>query len=147
MRRFHGKVRDDAGSILRLYRMVYPEDFKVSGKKKKKKKPQQHINPYFLFVGVPLIYGVTGWAVVYAKSGSAMDGAIGGASGAIAYCLAGILYQVVRNHKHANAMKHMCLRDRICPSCGYSIAGLPKNEYALTICPECQSTWRLEQAE
>ena len=39
----------------------------------------------------------------------------------------------------ARAMAHA----GTCPSCGYGIASVPKDDDGLTTCPECASVWRV----
>lgn len=44
---------------------------------------------------------------------------------------------------NANRAKDLCLCGFVCPACGYSLKNLPADEHGVTICPECQSAWRL----
>lgn len=36
-----------------------------------------------------------------------------------------------------------CVRARICPACGYDLAGLDRQADGCTPCPECGAAWRL----
>jgi hypothetical protein len=39
-----------------------------------------------------------------------------------------------------------CLGRRLCPSCGYDLAGLEAGADGCTVCPECGAAWRLAQS-
>lgn len=36
-----------------------------------------------------------------------------------------------------------CLRSAVCPSCGYSLAGVPAEEDGCVMCGECGGAWRV----
>lgn len=38
----------------------------------------------------------------------------------------------------------VCVRNSICPACGYNLKGLEPQDDGCTVCPECGAAWRLE---
>ncbi|MFM9996642.1 MAG: hypothetical protein ACKVU4_12690 [Phycisphaerales bacterium] len=43
----------------------------------------------------------------------------------------------------AKAARRAYLAGSVCPSCGYSLAGLPAEGDGCTVCPECSGAWRV----
>ena len=45
--------------------------------------------------------------------------------------------------RKAEAAVDACLRDQICPSCGYSLIHTCSEQDSCTVCPECGAAWKL----
>jgi hypothetical protein len=58
---------------------------------------------------------------------------------------AAILLSPIGARRRGIAAMLACFRCRICPGCGYSLAGLAADGEGITRCPECSAAWRLPE--
>ncbi len=56
--------------------------------------------------------------------------------------LLGLAWVYARWHG-AKMVRRAYLAGSVCPSCGYSLAGLPAETDGCTVCPECSGAWRV----
>ena len=68
-------------------------------------------------------------------------------AGAAAAIVTAVVIWAVGSRTFARAAASHCLRERICPSCGYRLDGLTPESDGCTVCPECAAAWRVGTVE
>ncbi|MCA9280078.1 MAG: hypothetical protein H6815_12480 [Phycisphaeraceae bacterium] len=143
MKWFRGKVYDDTGKPVTLYRSLRSADWVHAGIKSPSSGKGRR---WPVYVDVLIALGVAGPACVLAVvTGEYMVVLL---MAIVPVCFVLVVMSpvaIVSNRMNTGRIRTKCLHESICPSCGYSLAEVPANEANLTVCPECGAAWRLQE--